>query len=218
MAQNDFVAGEGHNIGGAGYTSARADAIDMVTQYKPRLDEFLAAIAKIAIGNRGDAGAAADKVGLAQDFRKIVDGKRDELVKPFREAAQATNGVVGNFLAPLDAAIADGLAKIETYRKEAAARVAEQKQEQRPPQGAPSDMPAAAQPAAKPIRGDYGKRVVATNRKRAVLEDLSQVPAFIMESRDVRAAIEKVATGMLKQHPEIAGFRIETDETTGVRG
>jgi hypothetical protein len=222
----------GHNSE-ALYTSARATALDAISQRRERLDEIMAALDRISIQNRGDAQLAVDRVGIARDFSDLVLQDRDTTRKPYQQAREAIDAAFLDFIQPLLTLIESSTAKVaayhETVRQAERDRVAAQALEipDLPPVvqrtvGKAAVQPDAIDPPAQPraapvvkqapIRGLYGKKLINTERNSAVLEDLSLVPDWIMNATAVREAIEKVATSMLKQHPEIPGFRIQTSE------
>lgn len=218
------------------YETAKLEAEQALIEFTDRLQEFLVALGKIDIKNRGDAQLATDRLGLARDFAKLIENKREEVITPYRQAVNAINSVFQNFTEDLNAAGRAGVAKIQAYQDHVKAMALKQQEEQRaaaleaqkqlsgnsgqveqPATTGMTDHLPIEPPKPKPIRGDLGKKVVNRATKRAVLVDLKQVPSFIMESQQVKSAIEAVATSMLKQFPNPPGFEIKTNESVNVQ-
>lgn len=196
----------GHNSGESTlYVSARADAIDALTPRQVRLQEILEALRKTDIKNRGDASLTVDRIGIAKDFSKLVLEDRDRTREPYAKAKETVEAVFFNFIQPLLEEIEAATQKLNFYHEEFRRKAQEQKRANA------VELPAVeakAKPA--PIRGDFGKKLVSRERRIATLENIAEVPEWIMNTKAVREALEKVATSALAQHDSIPGFTVST--------
>lgn len=195
------------------YTSARAEALDAISPYQERLEEILKALRSINISNRGDASLAIDRIGIAKGFSEIILTKRDETRLGYVQAKEVTDACFYNFIQPLLTEIEAATEKLTQYQAEFKRQEAERKK------AVSVAIPEVGTAPVKPqmLRGDYGKKLVTRTRRIAVLEDISKVPEWVMNTKAVQEALEKVATKMLDQHEAIPGFTISTVEKANVQ-
>lgn len=213
----------GHN---SGYKEAVRNQMDeIISVRQERRDEFIAKIDAKQVTNRELAGDAADLIKLGKAFADIVEGQRKAITDPLRQAAEAGKGMVDEFLIPLDEAIGRLKARLDAWDAEDQERMRAQQaeqEEQMQAMRARAEKPDVVAPPLQPakrrqIRGDYGAKVSEAEVITWTVEDVSQVPANILNSETVKAAIVQVAKSMEKHFTVIPGLRREVSSVNRIK-
>lgn len=203
---------------------------DLVREFEKRKEELLkSARSFTAAKNRAGAGDIADVVAIAQKVWKRIEGRRDDLTLPYREAADVVRSNVAEFWLEVDEEIRRLTDLVDAFDAEETERIraqqAEQAAEQERMRAAAGSRtgpmpPAPSAPAAapqRPIRGTYGGKVVKTAKVEIRVVDVQKVPIEILNSPKVHEAIAAVARDFAKHQKEIDGLEIIRGEKTGIR-
>lgn len=192
---------------------------DLLAPFTERRDQFIAAAQRQKVRSREEAADAADIIKLAGEVWIDIAQKRLEVSNPYREAHAAAIAKAGSFWENCEEAMKDLRRRVQTFWREERARIAAQQAEQEAEErrlldaaAVPAPAPAIELTAPKPapIIGDYGGRVMNSERKTYAVEDVQLVPLFILNSPKVTKAICDVAKDIAKHMIEIPGIRIDT--------
>ena len=209
--------------------------------FAKRRAEFLASASKQRVIDRETAGAAADTIKLAKEFRELVVADRKDRSEPYRQVHLALSGMEAEFLQPLDDAM-DGLAaQIDDYTAEEDRRVAQQRAEQQAEmarlraetapveQAAPRERldysnpgpraPRSVTPPRKKARitGDLGATVTTRAHEEYEIEDVRSLPDHILTAEPVKAAILAVVRSTRRHLGVPAGIRVITSTGNQIR-
>jgi hypothetical protein len=215
------IFGAGHNSTGLlSRDAAVADLRELLNErliggeitYAQRRDQFIASAKAAVVRNRETAGAAADIVKLARQVWDQIEAARKERSDPYYETQGALKTVADDFWRPVEEALDDLKARIAAWDAEEDARIQAQKDEQarfmaKVAGGQPGGPAPAAPAKRRPVRGDYGGKVTQRQEFAYEVTDIAAVPAFILESDVVKAAIIQVVKSMTKLGATVPGIK-----------
>jgi hypothetical protein len=218
---------------------ARTDLREWLTERLQRGDktfaqrkaEFLRAAGAAVVRNRETAGAAADVIKLASAVKKEIDAERLSRSNPYRQVADALVREIEEFWHEVDAAMerlrdmidawtAHEDELIERQRLEQEQEQREMRERARVMDAMTAPIPAAARPEParkRPIRGDYGARVSAAERKVYAIEDVRKLPDWVLDAPVVRDAILQVVRQTAKHMGDIPGIRVSIETENQIR-
>ena len=233
--------GLGGNLPPAIVEDVRDQMRQVLDKYAKRKGELLARLQSTVVRDRATAGDAIDRVGIAKDVKKLIDGDRVNITGPLDDAKAAAISMVLNFWADIEEAATAAHKKATDWEDEEEQRIRDQQREQelteqklrqaQQPRAAihytepPIETPSVGhnplglgKPPRQQLRGDYGYKLVKRGEIKVSIEDITKVPADILMADKVVEAICAVGRDMAKHMKTIPGLKIDRGTKSSVQG
>lgn len=172
------------------------------------------------------AEAAQNAIDFVRKARALVERAkllRDEVQEPYADCARSAGAVATTFIENVESSIRKVRTALENYNAVRRQRAADVAEEQRKAEaalaaqaaardGAPApQIPQGARRSRRvsaPIRTDTGGLMVEVERDTYEVEDVTLIPAFVLNSPKVKEAIRIVAGDFIKNGMEVPGIRV----------